>query len=149
MEEQQKEQLEREFDKRVKVLGKIGKEVKEELHKNFINCYTQGFKCYYCGNKMELKWGSELSFTLDHYIPKSKSGLDTEENLVFCCRTCNLLKSNMDAQKYISNMERIRARKNKREYWKARTSSKKDERTRDAFKDIFQIVNAKKEREER
>ena len=139
-----KEKLKKEFDKRIKVLGKIEKGIKEELFWKFVNCYEkEGFKCYYCGNKMELKWGSEFSFTFDHYIPKSKSGLDSADNLVFCCRDCNFLKGNMPAEKYMNNMERLKLRKKNNEYWKARKSTKNDESMREAYKDIFEMRDAK------
>lgn len=44
------------------------------------------YECQYCGTKKDL--------TLDHIIPKSKSGQDTWENLVACCTPCNLKKGN-------------------------------------------------------
>jgi len=128
------------------VLGKTEKEVKEELFKKFVNCYEkEDFRCFYCGNKMELKWGSELSFTLDHTIPRKIGGADITKNIELVCRTCNFLKGDMNAEKYLNNMERLKLRKQKREYWKARKASKKDKQTREAYKDIFQHINAKKE----
>ena len=142
------EELKKEFDKRIKVLGKIEKEVKEALFEKFVNCYNkEGFRCHYCGIKMQLKWGAEVSFTLDHTIPRKIGGKDIVENIELVCRTCNFLKGDQDAEKYLKNMERLKSRKKKSEYWKAKKSSKKDEGVREAFKDIFQMVNAKKERE--
>jgi 5-methylcytosine-specific restriction endonuclease McrA len=35
--------------------------------------------------------------TLDHYVPKSKNGLGTSDNLVAACRECNERRGNMDA----------------------------------------------------
>ena len=40
--------------------------------------------CQYCGSKSKL--------TLDHVIPKSKGGLDTWDNLVVACSSCNVKK---------------------------------------------------------
>ena len=95
---------------------------------------------------MDLKYENEYSFSIDHTIPKAKNGQDIVQNLEFVCRSCNLLKNDMDAEKYINNMERLKSRKKKKEYWKARNSTKKDEQTRNAYKDIFEMVNAKKEK---
>lgn len=45
-------------------------------------------KCAYCGR-------GDLSFTIDHVIPKSKGGKDTWENLVAACLPCNNKKGNL------------------------------------------------------
>lgn len=44
-----------------------------------------GYTCQYCGTK-----GKDL--TIDHVIPRWKGGGHTWENLVACCRRCNLKK---------------------------------------------------------
>ena len=142
----EEKQLKKEFDKRIKGLM-LDEQEKEELYDTFIECWDTGFRCVYCRERMELEFENELSFTLDHYLAKSKGGQDRPHNLVFCCRDCNFLKGDMDAEKYINNMERLKLRKKKREYFKAQKATKRDERTRDAYKDIFLMVNAKKERE--
>ena len=137
------EQLRKEFDKRTKTL-KLDEYAKEELFRLFKDCWNTGFECLYCGRKMDLQFENEHSFTIDHYLARSKGGKDIPDNLVFCCRDCNLLKSNMSVEKYLKNMEKLKLRKKKNEYWEARNSSKKDEQTRDAYKDIFERVTAKK-----
>ena len=40
--------------------------------------------CQYCGSRKDL--------TLDHVLPRSRGGTSTWENLVACCRECNLAK---------------------------------------------------------
>jgi 5-methylcytosine-specific restriction endonuclease McrA len=42
------------------------------------------FQCQYCGSKDDL--------TFDHYIPRSKGGRTTWDNVVTACAPCNLLK---------------------------------------------------------
>ena len=42
------------------------------------------YKCQYCGSFKDL--------TIDHVIPKSKGGTNKWDNLVTCCRKCNLKK---------------------------------------------------------
>ena len=44
-------------------------------------------KCAYCGR-------GDLTFTIDHVVPKSKSGKDTWDNLVTACLPCNNKKGN-------------------------------------------------------
>ena len=42
-----------------------------------------GYTCQYCGGPAE---------SLDHVLPRSKGGPHTWENVVACCRTCNIRK---------------------------------------------------------
>jgi hypothetical protein len=51
---------------------------------------THDYRCGYCGVREE-ESGSELE--IDHYRPRSVGGGDELENLVYCCPTCNRLKS--------------------------------------------------------
>jgi hypothetical protein len=44
--------------------------------------------CQYCGEKV-----SQQNATLDHFIPQSKGGDDSKENLRTCCLLCNSIKS--------------------------------------------------------
>ena len=47
------------------------------------------YTCQYCSSTV-----SSAELTLDHVIPRSKSGETTWENLVACCHPCNNLKGN-------------------------------------------------------
>ncbi len=44
------------------------------------------FQCQYCESKDNL--------TIDHILPSSRGGIDTWENLVCCCTSCNAKKGN-------------------------------------------------------
>ena len=44
-----------------------------------------GYRCQYCGKESN-------ALTVDHVIPKFRSGLDTWENLVAACKNCNQIK---------------------------------------------------------
>lgn len=48
------------------------------------------YRCMYCG-----KQGGDngLVLTIDHFVPVELGGLDTENNLLTACRTCNKAKS--------------------------------------------------------
>ncbi|GAA6621784.1 HNH endonuclease [Scytonema sp. NUACC26] len=50
-----------------------------------------GHRCEYC-HAPELVFN--LPFEVEHIIPLSKQGTDSEENLALACRSCNLHKSN-------------------------------------------------------
>ena len=43
------------------------------------------YKCQYCGKQSK-------SLTVDHVLPKFRSGQDTWENLVAACKNCNQTK---------------------------------------------------------
>lgn len=52
------------------------------------NIYKRdGNSCMYCGSLNDL--------TLDHVIPKSKGGGNDWDNLVTCCKKCNIKKDNL------------------------------------------------------
>jgi len=62
---------------------------KENKHYNrFQILQRDGFKCKLCGRSPP-----EVKLHIDHWIPKSKGGLDIEENLITACSECNLSKS--------------------------------------------------------
>jgi hypothetical protein len=47
------------------------------------------YTCEYCGIR-EADVGGQL--TIDHFQPRSKGGVDDEENLIYCCIWCNQRK---------------------------------------------------------
>ncbi|MCX7800739.1 MAG: HNH endonuclease [Fimbriimonadales bacterium] len=57
------------------------------------------YTCQYCGSK-----GSDL--TIDHVVPKRRGGQDTWDNLVACCRRCNLMKGDKTPQQARMNLLR-------------------------------------------
>ena len=135
--EKQQQLLRAEFNKRIKSLS-LDPSAREGLFTKFEDCWNTDFRCFYCKRRMELHFENEFSFTIDHTVPKANHGQDTVENLEFACRICNFLKGDMDAEKYINNMERLKSRKKKKEYRKARKATEKDKQMRDAYKDIFE-----------
>lgn len=46
------------------------------------------WECQYCGEKT-----TKDNATLDHYVPQSKGGSHSKENLRTCCLVCNSIKS--------------------------------------------------------
>jgi len=135
--------IRKEFDKRVKNL-KLDDQAKEELYTKFSECFNNGFLCVYCNKRMDLKYENEYGWTIDHIIPRKDGGKDTAENLCFCCRDCNFQKKIMSAEDFRIKIGIIKKRKKKNEYWKARKTSKSDEQEREAYKNLFEMVEAKK-----
>ena len=135
--------LRKEFSKRTNSL-KLDEQAKEELFNKFKDCWDSGFSCFYCKRRMDLKFENEYSWTIEHFIPRAKGGKDEAENIEFVCRACNFLKGEMNPEQYINNRKRLKLRKNKREYYKARKSTIQDEAIREAYKDIFKMRDAKK-----
>ena len=70
-------------------------------------------KCHYCGRKdlireiseNRIKQPSNLA-TIDHVIPKSHGGQDTEENCVIACYKCNQEKGNDTKGEWNENSRR-------------------------------------------
>lgn len=55
--------------------------------------------CDYCGcSEMNLEW--------EHIIPKSRGGLDMIDNMVLCCKKCNLAKSEKDVFEWYGKEKR-------------------------------------------
>ena len=48
---------------------------------------TSAGTCWYCGQKVGFK-----NLTMDHVIPLSRGGRSTKDNLVPCCKDCNIKK---------------------------------------------------------
>lgn len=57
--------------------------------KRFEVLKRDNFRCQYCG-----KTGKDVTLEVDHIKPKSKWGTDDMENLITCCRECNMGKWN-------------------------------------------------------
>lgn len=50
--------------------------------------------CFYCGCDLDIN-----DFHTDHFFPKQKGGKQ-KENLVPCCKDCNLCKSNLSLDEF-------------------------------------------------
>jgi CRISPR/Cas system Type II protein with McrA/HNH and RuvC-like nuclease domain len=54
--------------------------------------------CYFCG---------EYGNTLEHLLPVSKGGKNTEDNCVCACATCNQEKGNMTESEYWNHLTNV------------------------------------------
>ena len=55
--------------------------------------------CYYCGDALD-----EYSRTIDHILPKSKGGVLSKKNKVYCCMQCNQLKGDKTPDEFLEFM---------------------------------------------
>lgn len=65
---------------------------------------TASGTCYYCGGKVGFK-----NLTMDHIIPLSRGGRSTRDNLVPCCKECNIRKKSslpVEWEEYLQNPNR-------------------------------------------
>ncbi|MCK4528697.1 HNH endonuclease [candidate division WOR-3 bacterium] len=143
--EEEKMELKKELDKRIKNLN-LESDAKEELLKKFLEWYDVGFLCYYCGVVMELKFGTDLSFSIDHVIPRSHGGRDTIDNLKFVCWRCNMTKKDKGVDWFMRNLRLLQERRRKKirtiEFSKAIKSSIKDKRVQESYQEIFEHIEA-------
>ena len=64
--------------------------------------YSTVKNCYWCNTKLNKK-----NTHLDHFIPLSRGGLHTIDNLVLSCSCCNLKKSNKDPFEFAQERGRL------------------------------------------
>lgn len=75
--------------KRVKNLNIVRK-------KKLIECYIKGFKCKYCGRRMELDYVHSTSFIFEHNTSKFNNGSMVIENIDIVCASCNHFKNSLN-----------------------------------------------------
>lgn len=65
---------------------------------------TSSGTCYYCRRKVGFR-----NLTMDHIIPLSRGGRSTKDNLVPCCKECNIRKKNSLPVEWDDYMESLEA----------------------------------------
>ena len=68
--------------------------------RDIYNKYTG--HCAYCGKKIEFD-----DMTIDHIVPQSKGGKNTDDNIVPCCQLCNSQKANRSLEEFRAFLENI------------------------------------------
>lgn len=74
--------------------------IRKKLAKRF------GWRCWYCGVKLPVNGGS-----VDHILPKSRNGTDSEANLALACIRCNWAKHDDDLGVFMDWIEWLRSGK--------------------------------------
>lgn len=67
---------------------------------------TSSGACYYCGEKVGFK-----NLTMDHIIPLARGGRSTKDNLVPCCKACNIKKQSALPVEWDEYMELLEKKK--------------------------------------
>lgn len=67
---------------------------------------TSSGTCWYCGQKVGYH-----HLTMDHVIPLGRGGRSTKDNLVPCCKACNIKKKNALPVEWDEYMEDLQRRK--------------------------------------
>ena len=68
------------------------------------------YQCQYCSSKKN-------PLTLDHVLPKNRGGMDTWENLVTACQSCNRKKRNRTPEEAKMLLKRLPKKPNKIHYF--------------------------------
>lgn len=77
---------------KIREQNRLRKQKQREKEKQYLLGNDMG-TCAYCGDQAN---------TLDHLIPKSHGGLDTQENCVSCCKQCNETKTNRPIEVFLN-----------------------------------------------
>jgi len=60
------------------------------------------YRCQYCNKQCE-----HGNIGVDHILPESRGGLNTWNNVVTCCHTCNMIKDNKTPQEAEMKLTRV------------------------------------------
>lgn len=83
-------------------------------------------RCRYCGLDGKASFENALVMSVDFVIPRAKKGKKDPENLVACCRPCNMIKGTRvyrdldEAKAYV-----LARREELRKAWEAKTGRSK------------------------
>lgn len=83
--------------RRTKINNAGGNFTAEELEERI---EEQGWMCFYCSHPLE------DNYHVDHYVPVSKGGSNSIDNIVVACPSCNLLKNDKDPHEFMSFIEK-------------------------------------------
>lgn len=75
---------------------------------------AQSGKCFYCETEMLKEISNNpISASLDHIKPKEKGGNTSPNNLILCCRNCNMSKNTDSLEKWWKNQSFYKNNKHK------------------------------------
>lgn len=88
-------------DKNRKVQSRVRSRRTPEIRAFFMTMFeAEDAQCHYCGDYLEVHERQG-----DHYIPLSKGGEHSAQNMVISCASCNSAKGNMMPEAYIKLLE--------------------------------------------
>ena len=80
-------------NRRARIKGNGGMHTAEDIQEII---EEQGFMCFYCSHPLE------DDYEVDHYHPMAKGGLNSPDNLVMACPSCNRSKGDKDPHEFMS-----------------------------------------------
>jgi 5-methylcytosine-specific restriction endonuclease McrA len=85
------------------------------------------YRCQYCGLDGLASFDNALAMSVDFVVPRARKGKKDPQNLVACCRACNMIKGRKvysgfdEAKAYV-----LHAREELRKTWDARVKAATD-----------------------
>lgn len=70
------------------------------------NIISNTSNCYWCNTKLD-KENASRNIHLDHYVPLSKGGRNTIDNIVVSCAKCNMLKKAKDPISFANSLGKL------------------------------------------
>jgi hypothetical protein len=86
------------------------------------------YRCQYCGLDGLASFDNALAMSVDFVVPRARKGKKDPQNLVACCRACNMIKGRKvyhsfdEAKAYV-----LQSREELRKTWNARVKAAADE----------------------
>lgn len=73
----------------------------------------EGGRCFYCDKHVNLhtigscstRWPDPNAATLDHFIPRSRGGRNSFDNMVLACFSCNNARGDMSALDFLAHLQ--------------------------------------------
>lgn len=69
------------------------------------------YRCQYCGLDGKASFENALAMSVDFVIPRARKGKKDPQNLVACCRSCNMIKGTRVYRSFEEAKEYVLARR--------------------------------------
>ena len=84
------------------------------------------YRCRYCGLDGKASFENALVMSVDFVVPRAKKGKKDPQNLVACCRPCNMIKGTRVYRDLDEAKAYVLARRGElRQAWEAKTARSK------------------------
>ena len=79
------------------------------------------YRCQYCGLDGKASFENALAMSVDFVHPRARKGKKDDQNLVACCRSCNMIKGTRVYRSFDEAKEHVLARREElRKSWEGR-----------------------------